>query len=293
MWSPEEESRAPIGDFPPPWASAWGDDSYGLWADLTVNGATQRMRWIEPSGPEGFWIEPMEKESTTIRDENIHFWAKQHEHEPIREVVRYGFWLADTPCTQAFWTAVVGENSSYFREVVDASERPMENVSFDTVMRKFAAYFAAMPDHAKVRLPTWVEWKYAARAGTRTAYWWGDAWDSTKGNADVANKRGSGDPEGTTAVHRYRPNPWGLYDMHGNVWEWCADLWRPHYESWPRMEDAHLVCGGSWFTPPAFARITYSEWRPVKTANRTLGFRFILITPRGREGRSNGADRWA
>lgn len=89
-----------------PWASDSGEDTYGLWADLTVNGATQRMRWIPPTGPEGFWMGSPLAERNAIKDKDVREWANQREHAPRREIVEQGFWLADTPCTQAFWWAM-------------------------------------------------------------------------------------------------------------------------------------------------------------------------------------------
>ncbi len=271
MWPAEDLWRAPVGDFPPPWASAWGDDVYGLWADLTVNGVTQRMRWIEPSGEAGFEMGD-EREGRS------------------REIIKPGFWLADTPCTQAFWQAVTVTNPSHFKQGADAPQRPVENVSWDDVMAQFIARFAATPAWGTgdgLCLPTEVEWEYAARAGTTTAYWWGDVWDDARGNADVTGKRRWDDKEGTTPVHRYGPNPWGLYDVHGNVWEWCVDVWQPRRDAPEARPDAdtRVLRGGSWIGRPDLARAAYrSRWRRWGV-NQSRGFRFALRSPAGPEAR--------
>ena len=157
MWLAEDAWRAPIGDFPPCWASAWGDDSYGLWADLAIDGISQRMRWIEPSGPEGFWMGASQAERNAIKGNAVRDLANQYEHEPRCVVVQEGFWLADTPCTQALWRAVTGENPSHFQVQPDAFERPVEQVSWNDVMNKFIAGFIATP-----------EWG-CSRAGSRRA----------------------------------------------------------------------------------------------------------------------------
>lgn len=289
MWSPEDAWRAPIGDFPPPWASDWGDDPYGLWADLTVNGATQRMRWIEPSGPDGFWMGSSQAERDAIKDEDAREWANQHEHEPRKETVDTGFWLADTPCTQAFWSAVVGENPSLSRDLPDAAERPVENVTWDAVMEQFIARFAQHPDwgtEGRLCLPSEVEWEYAARAGTRTAYWRGDAPEDMRANWSRMRKH-------MTPVKDYAPSPWGLYDVHGNVWEWCSDGWRPHLyapEARPD-EEFRVVRGGSWFAHPGLARAAYRGRGRRASAYAYRGFRFALRSASGPEARGGGAGR--
>lgn len=294
-WPAEDQWRAPR-DFPPLWASAWGDDPYGLWADLTVNGVTQRMRWIEPSGPEGFWMGSTKQERARIKDKAIRQFANEREHDPRQMVVKEGFWLADTPCTQAFWTAVVGENPSHFKEGAEAPHRPVETVSWDDVMTQFIARFAATPEWGAGKalcLPSELEWEYAARAGTRTAYWWGDGWEAPHGNVDVTGKRNSDDKAGTTPVKRYTPSPWGLYDVHGNVWECCADVWCPRLEV-PEArpdEDGRVVRGGSWFDLPDLARAAFRDRWHSRNISRYYGFRFALRSPGVPEARGGGAGR--
>lgn len=270
MWPAEDQWRTPIGDFPPPWASAWGDDPYGLWADLTVNGATQRMRWIEPSGPEGFWMGSPRAERDAIKEKEPRR-SLEGEHDPRLVVVSKGFWLADTLCTQAFWHAVTGSNPSHFYDRPDASERPIEQVSWDVVNEQFIARFTTTPDWGtadRLCLPTEIQWEYAARAGTRMAYWWGDTPNDDHANWGVRHG-------GTTPVHRYPPNPWGLFDMHGNVWEWCADVWESGRWGGPG-KDARVVRGGSWVALPGLARAAYRSWRLCGSSHQSRGFRFAL-----------------
>lgn len=284
LWPAADEWRAPVGDFPPSWASAWGDDPYGLWADLTVNGATQRMRWIEPSGPEGFWIGSTEQEREFIQDLDVRLWAKNAERKPCKEVISEGFWLADTPCTQAFWEAVTGDNPSHFVTGHEALERPVESVSWHDVMKRFVTCFAQTPSWGtgnRLCLPSEDEWEYAARAGARTSYWWGDDWDVAMGNANVSAQRRWGDEQGTTAVRRYPPNPWGLYDVHGNVWEWCSSSWLVGSSTNEAManHEIRVMRGGSWFGPPSEARAAFVlGWRR-RLADRSRGFRFALRPP--------------
>jgi formylglycine-generating enzyme required for sulfatase activity len=127
--------------------------------------------------------------------------------------------------------------------------------------------------------PTEVQWEYAARAGTRTAYWWGDEFDETKANADSkGDKPDDGSKGATTPVKRYPPNPWGLYDVHGNVWEWCDDVWRDRLDGEGGEADPsqRAVRGGSWFNHPDFARSAYRRRRHRDYRGLNLGFRLSL-----------------
>lgn len=284
LWPVADEWRAPVGDFPPPWASAWGDDPYGLWADLTVNGATQRMRWIEPSGSEGFWMGSTKQERAAIKHKQVREWANSREHEPMQVVIAKGFWLADTPCTQVFWQAVTGKNPSHFSKGGEAPERPVENVSWNDVDERFVRRFAQTPAWGtddRLCLPSEEQWEYAARAGTRSAYWWGDDWDAARGNANVTGERSWNDEEGTTPVHRHAPNPWGLFDMHGNVWEFCSDIWQARRDAQEARpdEEGRMVRGGSWFDRSGLARAACRDKGHRRVVGRDQGFRFALRSP--------------
>ena len=144
-----------------------------------------------------------------------------------RVILRRGFWLAETTCTQALWQAVLGENPSQFT----GDDRPVERVSWDDVQRFLARLNEAVPDLA-LRLPTEAEWEYACRAGTTAAFWFGDQITPEQVNYHgrypyAGGKRGVYRKE-TVAVQALPCNSWGLYQMHGNVWEWCQDRYGPY-----------------------------------------------------------------
>ncbi len=160
-------------------------------------------------------------------------------------------WLADTTCTQALWQAVLGDNPSRFK----GEDRPVENVSWDDAQR-FIARLNELVSDGGFRLPTEAEWEYACRAGTRTAFWFGDQISPEQVNYDGDYPYAGGQTglnRGETVEVKALPcNGWGLYQMHGNVWEWCQD-WFGDYPAemvvdptGPAEGERRVLGGGSW-----------------------------------------------
>jgi len=279
-----------IDGCPPAWASGWGEDrDHGPFVQLTVGDATQWLRWIPPGE---FLMGSPEDEPGRYDDE-----GPQH-------VVRIwpGFWLFDTPVTQAMWEAVLGAdaNRSRFR----SAERPVENVSWEDC-EAFLRQIRDLIPGPSIALPTEAEWEYACRAGTTEATSAGPieilgatnapildeiAWYG--GNSGVEFELDGGaepfwpekqhdfDRCGTHVVATKAPNPWGLYDMLGNVWEWCQDT-RRDYSSEAVVapvapEDASapsVVRGGSWRVYARDVRAAYRGWYPPSDRVDVLGFR--------------------
>jgi formylglycine-generating enzyme required for sulfatase activity len=160
--------------------------------------------------------------------------------------------------------------------------RPVINVSWDDA-RNYARWLSAMTGKS-YRLPTEAEWEYAARAGTTTRYWWGDDIGE-----NMANCYGCGSPwdgERTAPVGSFAPNPWGLHDTLGNVWEWTADCWHPSYEgaptigvAWQASEGGNcsqrVVRGGAWFNAPWNLRSALRFGADDVYAFAFLGFRLV------------------
>ena len=299
MWPQDQFHRVLVNHFPPLWANSWGEDEYGLWADLTItsNGttATQKMRWIEPSQEAGFLMGSTQTDRDNIQDEDYRELANDRESEPFSMHVKNGFWLANTPCTQSFWTAVVGSNPSHFKDASNAANLPVENIAFKDDENKDASieFFLELLNQnlqslsaqelnpyalIKADLPTEIEWEYACRADTTTAYWWGDDFEENRANTNLHNNKTWDDKEGTSQVFLYPPNPWGLYDMHGNVWEWTSSNWKENLTDVNAEEEVSLrvLRGGSWFGHPVDTRAAYRNLGHLVDRVLTRGFRFLL-----------------
>jgi formylglycine-generating enzyme required for sulfatase activity len=137
------------------------------------------------------------------------------------------------------------------------------------------------------RLLTEAEWEYVARAGSTTNYPWGNAIDCGKASYDGGlgspcyYKTGRRSFRGTQPVGRYPPNGWGLYDMHGNVWQWCEDSWHPNYRGAPvdgsawqgGDESMSILRGGAWNYAPSGLRSADRNWLPRSARTNFLGFR--------------------
>ena len=198
---------------------------------------------------------------------------------PQHQVTVSTFFMSKYPVTQAQWKAVaallrvnrdIEPEPSFFQ----GGNRPVEQVSwYDAV--EFCDRLSTKHPKRQYRLPSEAEWEYACRAGTTTPFHFGETITT-----DLANYRGtdyeeykwSGSygrgPKGiyreeTTEVGSFPGNTFGLYDMHGNVWEWCADHWHDNYEgtptagsAWHYDNDNHprLVRGGSWYGNPEYCR---------------------------------------
>lgn len=160
--------------------------------------------------------------------------------------------------------------------------RPVINVSWEDGVA-YCAWLSAQTGK-RYRLPTEAEWEYAARAGTKTRYWWGDDLQQ-EGRvwANCYNCGSEGGGEQTIPVGSFDPNPFGLYDTAGNVWEWVEDCWHDSYQGAPTDGSAWLeagagdcwrrvVRGGSWCDPPGLVRSATRSWE-TQDYRFNLGFR--------------------
>ncbi|MBA2481601.1 MAG: SUMF1/EgtB/PvdO family nonheme iron enzyme [Planctomycetes bacterium] len=212
----------PLSDLPekpawiPDWASAWGIDQLengAAWIDVTVAGVKQRLRLIRPGS---YTMGSPPDESDRLTDETQHQVSFSHP-----------FWMADTPVTQALWNAVSATQGGLFGRISHAmrgrhktrftgEDLPIEQISWHDC-QEFCVRLGRVVPGLRARLPTESEWEYACRAGT-TARYCGDPLEELGWFS--ANAVGV-----SHVVKRKRANAWGLYDVHGNVWEWCDDCY--------------------------------------------------------------------
>ncbi len=224
----------------------------------------------------GFILVPPGKFDMGARPGDV--WQDEDETPLHRVELTAGFFLGRTPVTRGQWRAVMGPPRG--REHPD--DHPVESVSWRDAGR-FCDRLGALMGR-RCRLPSEAEWENACRAGTTTRYVGGDdpkvleavGWCSYSGVWDASG--------GTRPVGTLRPNPLGLHDMHGNVWEWCRDVYGSEYYAdspWrdppgPESGREHVVRGGWWRGGPWFCRS--SERRSVQRGTRevNLGFRVVV-----------------
>ena len=278
---------------------AMGCDIYGLFADVILLGITQRFRYIEPTT---FMMGLQENEKDNPDYEDYH-----------QVTLTQGYWLADTACTQELWQAVMGENPSDFRT---NPLNPVENISWVDV-HSFIAKLKQQTPELIIQLPSEAQWENACRAGTQTPFYFGGNVTPEQVNYDgnhpyTDGKKGE-HRQKTVPVKSLPPNAWGLYEMHGNVLEWCIDEWkeklgndskvdpvRLHFKSGLQPEQSggsltstssfnskilenaddpnvrRVLRGGSWDDFGRSCRSALRNRNDADSRNRRIGFRLSL-----------------
>jgi formylglycine-generating enzyme required for sulfatase activity len=186
---------------------------------------------------------------------------------PRETKIELGFWIFDTPCTQALWEAVMGEgkNLSQFK----GAARPVERVSWNDC-QDFLKRLNERLNGLGLSLPLEAQWEYACRAGTPTPRY--------QENLDEIAWYAQNSGGETHAVGNKAPNAWGLYDLLGNVWEWCADEWRigdpgsgAPGSGGPLVP--RVLRGGSWVRYARYVRAACRIWLDPADRHDNIGFR--------------------
>jgi formylglycine-generating enzyme required for sulfatase activity len=225
---------------------------------------------------------------TFVRIPSGSFMMGSPKNEPQREgdevqhkvTLTQDYFMQTTEVTQGQWKAIMGNNPSDFKDCGDSC--PVENVSWNDV-QTFLKKLNRIDSGHTYRLPTEAEWEYAARAGTTTPFAFGNCLSTNDANYD-GNYPLTGCSKGkyrekTIAVGSLRKNAWGLYDMHGNVWEWCQD-WKGKYPTGsvtnptgPATGSDRVVRGGSWYGSARACRSALRDGGGPGGAGSYLGFR--------------------
>ena len=197
---------------------------------------------------------------------------------PHKVTLTQPFYLGKYEVTQEQWEKVMGSNPSHFK----GANLPVETVSWNAC-QEFLAKLQKKTGR-KFALPTEAQWEYACRAGTSTP------WSSGDSAARLGNYAWNRDNSGRTthAVGEKKPNAWGLFDMHGNVAEWCADWYAKHAYSrgdatdpaGPTSGDARILRGGAWGDNPEYLRCTYRNCNGPDGADGGIGLRCVMLVAR-------------
>jgi formylglycine-generating enzyme required for sulfatase activity len=234
---------------------------------------------------------------------------------PVHRVRLGEFLLGQTPITQAQWRAVAAwqrqeheDAKRWPEEPLDpdpvaklddaerflGEERPVLNVSW--MQAEVFCGRLALRTGKNYTLPSEAQWEYACRAGTTTPFHFGATLSTKLANYDGRQMHGNGEKgdyrQQTTDVFSFPANPWGLHDMHGNIWEWCADQWHNNYEGAPEDGCAwidegakenknrmryRLLRGGSWIDFPRYCRSAYRSDDPPDDRSHAVGFRVCCL----------------
>ncbi|MCC5640561.1 bifunctional serine/threonine-protein kinase/formylglycine-generating enzyme family protein [Nostoc sp. CHAB 5844] len=200
------------------------------------------------------------------------------------------FFISKFPITQAQWQAVatlpaINRTLEPEPASVKGANRPVEQVSWEDAV-EFCARLGEKTKR-KYRLPSEAEWEYACRANTTTPFHFGETLIPSLANYNNSSlySTDQGNHWQTTIVGSFPANAFGLYDMHGNVWEWCGDHWHENYQGapidgsvWLSTDDykSRVIRGGSWKNSSRLCRSAYRSWNPQDGRGNLLGFRVVI-----------------
>lgn len=213
---------------------------------------------------------------------------EENETQQHEVTISKDYYLGVYEVTQAQYEKVIGKNPSHFQGAIVGNENadlPVDYVSWDDAVA-FCKKLSDLPEEKKAgrvyRLPTEAQWEYACRAGSKTAY----SFDDEEGLLPEHGWFNRNSSNRTHTVGLLEPNAWGLYDMHGNVWEWCSD-WYEEYPkgavsdpTGPKKGSLRVIRDGSWHDLAANCRSAIRYWYTPDVRSINLGFR-VALSPSG------------
>ncbi|MBD2676783.1 MULTISPECIES: SUMF1/EgtB/PvdO family nonheme iron enzyme [Nostoc] len=253
-------------------------------AKITNRSNRQAKYFVEDLG-NGVTLEMVQIAGGTFMMGSLETEAQRYSDEsPQHEVKVPGFFMGKYQITQAQYQAIMGTNPANFK----GEKRPVEQVNWDDAV-DFCKKLSQKTGRT-YRLPSEAEWEYACRAGTTTPFYFGETITTDLVNYDGNYPYGSV-PKGeyrdqTTYVGKFPPNSFGLYDMHGNVWEWCQDVYNDNYQSAPKdssvwltgkYNNKKLLRGGSWHFSAGFCRCANRDYTADANRFDDVGFRVVGV----------------
>jgi formylglycine-generating enzyme required for sulfatase activity len=244
---------------------------------------------LVPAG--SFQMGSPETEAAAERSDNVPPGADERPQHLVR--ISGPFYLGIYLVTQRQYQAVMGRNPAHFNTLNGGGpDHPVECVTWEDAQH-FCERLSALPQEQQAgrvyRLPSEAEWEYTCRAGTDSPFCWGDTATSAQANLDGSLPYGDAPPGPnlgrTTQVGAYPANSFGLFDVHGNVWEWCQDYYDPFYyhesevddPQGPRAGNRKCARGGSWSNSAADCRSACRDyWYGTQYARNTIGFRVAM-----------------
>lgn len=295
-------------------ASPIREEPFTLKLPARPSAAPTQLNFVPISGGT-FWMGQKRSETLLLKqavgETNFKNWYARE--LPRHQVTIPTFWMSQYPITQAQYEAVMGENPATGKawclsgkewkpdqqipEHFVHPQKPVVAVSWDMAV-EFCLTLSQKLGGYSISLPTEAEWEYACRAGQQTAFSCGGKITPEDANFDGRHTYNNS-PQGTyrkttTIVGEFPPNAWGLYDMHGNVWEWCLDQFYQDYSAKPdRLKqdgsiawnkentfitpeiDFRLLRGGSWYCLPRYCRSAFRNRSNPLTRNLNHGFRVV------------------
>ncbi len=232
---------------------------------LTLNGVEFAFRWCpEGNFTMGSPVNELERESDEAQ---------------CAVTFSKGFWILETEVTQAQWKAIFPKNPSRFK----SDNRPVERATWGDCVEYCEKLSRELG--VSVKLPTEAQWEYACRAGSATPFNFGSALNGDKAVCDGEEPYGMAErgpkTRETAPVKSKAPNAWGIYDMHGNVAEWCADWYSRHYETAQNPMGTEngkerVIRGGGWDSDPDDCRSAARDEEEPNEREDDIGFRLVI-----------------